>query len=83
MDLGTQRGDTALKIIRSRNQKLSVNLTDIDELYDLDADPGETVNRIDDPAYQELKHTLSNQLVAWMERSRDPMKTEFRARLGL
>ena len=81
--LGTQKGDTSLKIVRTRNHKLSVNLTEIDELYDLSSDPGESVNRIDDPACQEIRHTLSNQLMAWMEQSQDPMKTRFRKRLRL
>jgi arylsulfatase A-like enzyme len=81
--LGTQRGDTALKIVRTRNHKLSVNLTEIDELYDLDSDPGESLNRIHDPTCQEIRHTLSNQLMAWMEQSHDPMATRFSERLSL
>jgi arylsulfatase A-like enzyme len=80
--VATQRGDTALKILRTREHKLSVNLSDIDELYDLVSDPGETVNRIDDPDYQAVRRAVSAQLLEWMDGSSDPMTDAFRQRLG-
>lgn len=43
-----------------------------EELYDLSADPGETANLADDPAYRAVKVRLDAELLEWMERQRDP-----------
>ena len=40
--------------VRSRDFKYTFNGFDQDELYDLRDDPGELVNRIDDPAYKDV-----------------------------
>jgi arylsulfatase A-like enzyme len=44
-----------------------------DELYDLEADPGETNNLAGIPERQETRKQLAAELVKWMERTRDPL----------
>lgn len=43
------------------------------ELYDLAADPGETVNRAGDPAYAAVETDLRARLLAWMRATDDPL----------
>ena len=45
------------------------------ELYDLQRDPGEINNRIDDPAYQAVRDQLKNALVKWSEKTEDYIPT--------
>ena len=51
--------------------KLAINR---DELYDLDADPAELVNRIDDPALAARRDALHDAMLARMERDCDPFR---------
>ena len=55
--------------------KLAINLLDTDELYDLQDDPGEMTNRIEDPALAEVRDRLHDALLAEMDRSRDPFRS--------
>ena len=48
--------------VMTRSWKYVYNGFDFDELYDLEADPGETVNRIDDPACSGIIRQLSRRL---------------------
>jgi len=43
------------------------------ELYDLEADPHELVNRADDPALASIKSDLMGQLDSWMRATDDPL----------
>jgi arylsulfatase A-like enzyme len=43
------------------------------ELYDLEDDPDERRNRIDDPALADVRARLSEALVDWMRRTGDPL----------
>ena len=54
--------------------KLVINLLDTDELYDLAADPHELRNRISDPAIAPERERLLDALLAWMNRTRDPLR---------
>lgn len=54
--------------------KLVINLLHTDELYDLEVDPGEVVNRIDDPGYTRVRDRLHDQLLEWMNARRDPFR---------
>ncbi len=60
--LKLQRGEgpehTKAVMCRTRSHKLVMRLYDRDELYDLDADPAELDNRIDDPALSAVHRTL-------------------------
>jgi uncharacterized sulfatase len=55
--------------------KLAVNLLDpVDELYDLETDPGETRNLIDDPETSSIRDDLHDWLISEMGRIRDPFR---------
>ena len=54
--------------------KLVINLLDTDELYDLSADRLELQNRINDPAIAPQRERLLDELLAWMNRTRDPLR---------
>jgi uncharacterized sulfatase len=51
--------------------KLTINLMDCDELYDLDSDPHEVVNLIEDPHNREIRNKLHDLLIEHMDRTRD------------
>jgi len=53
--------------------KLAINLLDRDEFYDLQADPHELHNRIDEPSA--VRDVLMDHLLAWMNRTRDPLRS--------
>ena len=63
-----------IRCIRKNNLKLAVNLFDRDELYDLDADPDELHNRIDDPAYAARRDAMFDELMAFMDERCDPFR---------
>jgi uncharacterized sulfatase len=54
--------------------KLVINLLHSDELYDLEADPGEVDNRIDDPELADVRDNLHDELLRWMYEKRDPFR---------
>jgi uncharacterized sulfatase len=54
--------------------KLVINLLTTDEFYDLQEDPHELVNRIEDPACTDVRDRLHDRLIDWMNRSRDPFR---------
>ena len=54
--------------------KLAINLFDRDELYDLEKDPHELENVIDDPAYAVERDRLHDWLLDDMDRCQDPMR---------
>ena len=54
--------------------KLSVNLLDSDELYDLEEDPCEMNNLINDQKYSEIRDKLHNTILENMNNTRDPFR---------
>jgi uncharacterized sulfatase len=62
------------RCICSGKYKFVVNLLDTDELYDLERDPYELENRIDDPQCAAVREQLHDKLLAWMENSHDPFR---------
>jgi len=44
-----------------------------DELYDLEADPGETRNLAESPDHQETRRHLAGELLTWMVETNDPL----------
>lgn len=62
------------RTIRTARYKLVLNLCDKDELYDLQQDPGEMDNRIDDVSLAEIRNQLHDRLLDWMTERMDPLR---------
>lgn len=60
-----------MRAVTDGRYKLSVNLLDSDELYDLDKDPYELVNLITSPEYTSVRDSLHDVLLAHMDETRD------------
>ena len=56
------------QMARSRDLKLNFYADDRCELYDLATDPGETVNRYDDPAYRDRRQELLEEIARFLIR---------------
>lgn len=54
--------------------KLTLHLLDRDELYDVRQDLHNMKNRIDDPALAAVRNELHDELLDWMNRTRDPFR---------
>lgn len=70
-------GFGGLQLVRSvfdGTHKLVLNLLTTDELYDLEKDPYEVENLIENPEYTEIRNTLHDKLLEEMNRSRDPFR---------
>jgi len=61
-------------MVRTRRFKYIYNHGSTHELYDHEADPGEFVNRIDDPALKKVRDELRDRLFAWY----NPDKNSYR-----
>jgi choline-sulfatase len=65
-------------MIRTRRWKYILNEGALDELYDLQEDPGETANltgptvSVDRPELQDIRDKLHDQLLAWYDPARNP-----------
>ena len=55
--------------------KLNINLFDTDEFYDLQEDPFETTNLIDESAVKGIRNDLHARLLNEMDRIRDPFRS--------
>ena len=64
-----------IRCIVSGDHKLSVNLLDTDELYDLERDPAEVENRIDDPDCADIRDELHDRLLDWMYMNGDAFRS--------
>jgi arylsulfatase A-like enzyme len=71
---GNQHGSYTQRMIRDARWKYVWNVSDMDELYDVVADPGEVQNRIDDPACAAELARLRRRLGQWMEEVKDPIR---------
>ncbi len=74
---GAQFGLYSQRMLRDSRWKYVWNLTDVDELYDLEADPGELTNLASHPDYGNELSRLRRQLTAWLESISDPLLNEF------
>ncbi|MGL5318358.1 MAG: sulfatase-like hydrolase/transferase [Bacteroidales bacterium] len=63
-----------LRAIFDGRYKLSINLMSTDELYDLENDPYEVNNLINDPQLAEVRTALHNQILEQMNQTRDPFR---------
>jgi uncharacterized sulfatase len=64
-----------IRCIVDGTMKLVINLFDIDELYDLETDPLERVNLIDNPAYAVIRDRLHAELLDRMYVRRDAFRS--------
>jgi arylsulfatase A-like enzyme len=70
---GDEWGLYSMRMIRTRTAKYVYSPHGTDELYDLEADPYELVNRVEDPAHSELRARLQGRLRDWMIKTDDPL----------
>jgi arylsulfatase A-like enzyme len=70
---GDEWGLYSMRMIRSRTAKYVYSPHGADELYDLESDPYELVDRSTDPAYAALRSELQRKLVTWMIETDDPL----------
>ena len=68
------RSRTCEYMIRTRRYKYIFNHGSTHELYDHEADPGEFVNRINDPALKKVRDKLREQLFAWYNPAKNPYR---------
>jgi hypothetical protein len=61
------------RMIRTHNRKHVFNFTETHEFYDLDEDPWETKNLIDEVDRTELKD-MQERLGQWMRETNDPLR---------
>ena len=71
---GDEIGLYSQRMIRARQYKYVFNAPDIDELYDLDADPHELQNLVDHPDYRDVRSRLRVRLAEWMRETGDPIQ---------
>lgn len=64
-----------IRCVTDGRYKLSVNLLETDEFYDLARDPYEMENRIEDPGCAEERERLHDALLERMDRIRDPFRS--------
>ncbi len=67
-------GFQPVRCIVAGRYKLVVNLLSTDELYDLQADPAEVNNLIDDPGCAQARDALHDRLLDWLYDKRDPFR---------
>lgn len=67
-------GFQPMRAVRDDRYKLVVNLLTSDELYDMHVDPQEMTNLIDAPEHRRRRDQLHNQLLEWMNATRDPFR---------
>ena len=78
---GSEGGEhSKAAMCRSRDYKYVRRLYETDELYDLKEDPGELVNRINDPDYAGVLADLRERMLTWYQSTCDvvPHKTDVR-----
>jgi choline-sulfatase len=61
-------------MVRTRRYKYIFNHGTMHELYDHQIDPGEFVNRIDDPAMKKVRDQLRDRLFAWYNPEKNPYR---------
>lgn len=63
------------RMIRSKDWKLVLRLPfGPDELYDLNHDPGEKENLIDNPGCRTVRYSMTKELMEWFNRYIDPLR---------
>jgi arylsulfatase A-like enzyme len=75
---------TSMKTIRKGNIKYGCNISGHkDELYDLEKDPYEMMNEIENPAYKDIVKEMKEELIVWMKETKDQALRSFLWREGV
>ena len=64
-------GYQSQRMVRTARWKYVYNPHSIDELYDLQDDPGELVNRVSDPARRDVLQEMKARLLGWNDATND------------
>jgi len=64
-----------IRCVTDGRYKLAINLFDTDELYDLQEDPDELNNRIEDAGLADVRHALHDAILEEMRRTQDPLRS--------
>ncbi len=67
-------GYQPMRAIVTDRYKLALHMADSDELYDVQNDPYDLHNLIDDPAYAAVRNELHDKILDWMNETRDPFR---------
>lgn len=67
-------GYQPIRAVTDGRYKLSVNLLTSDELYDTKMDPGEMINLINSKKHNEIRDSLHDEMLKWMNDTRDPFR---------
>ena len=78
-----RRGMYLQRMLHTGRYKYVFNPADFDEIYDLESDPYELHNIIDEAAMQGTRKELAGRLVAEMERTRDPHASHAAVLMGV
>lgn len=76
--LGEFHNEVDWRMVSDNRLKYVWNRGESDELYDLEGDPREIINFIDEPSYENAKRRLKDALARWMKETGDPLCDEFR-----
>ena len=63
-----------MRAVYDGRHKLAIHLLSDDEFYDLEKDPDELHNLINDPNYAEIRNELHDAILNWMNETRDPFR---------
>ncbi len=74
---GGETGAYSQRMVRDYRFKYVYNPTAFDEFYDLENDPGEIINLIDDPAMQDEIKRMKRRLWDWMGDISDPLRRKW------
>jgi arylsulfatase A-like enzyme len=71
--MGTYQALYSLRMLRNRRYKYIFHPAAFDELYDLETDPGEMTNLVEDPVHAETLHQMRIRMAEWMTGINDPL----------
>ena len=67
-------GYQPMRSVTDGRYKLTVNLLTSDEFYDVRNDPGEMLNLINDEKHIDIRNSLHDKILGWMNDTRDPFR---------
>lgn len=67
-------GFQPIRCIVNQKYKLVINLLTTDEFYDLQKDPYEMINKINNESYAKIRNEMHKRLLDWQNETRDPYR---------